>query len=222
MESERLVIEIACVALLLLMVAAFHMAFNFGAVLPGKGQSPVVQMVAFAGVPLMVYGASRALFTGWISGMNRMMDKLGKLPDYLEGYVGWLRTSAALFIMILGIRVFELVFPGIRQLLLDIYDELLGDLPRMIWEQTKGDREKAVERGTRVLLLVAAWFAFFYLFELLIRGVLWGVMSAIRLIMRGRMKGLEKLEMTTDGVGEEVEKETEPTPPDSDDEPEEQ
>ena len=128
--------------------------------------------------------------------------------------------------MYVGIVAFELVFPGIRQLLLDIYDELLGDLPRIIWEQTKGDREKAVERGTRVLLLVAAWFAFFYLFELLIRAVLWGVMSAIRLTMRGRMKreGLEKGETTNGGVGEKVEKEkeTEPTPPDSDDEPEEE
>ena len=152
METERLVIEVACIAAILLMTVALQIFSNFSAVFPEMGKSSVFQMFAFAGIPVIFYCISRLLFTNWISLTNRIIgDETGsKLPAFLQGYVGWLRILSALFIMYLGILLAQVLFPGIRQIALDTYNNYLGELPMMIWEETAGEREKALERGKSV------------------------------------------------------------------------
>lgn len=206
MDSERLIIEVVCATIIVLMSVALCLVSNFSPILASlKNASSLVQSLAFTCVPLSVYAVSRLVFTFWIAGTNSVLDGEGlkKLPGVVQPWASWLRAGSAMLIMYLGVAAARLVFPGLGQVASDLYSNYLGDLPEAIWNQTKGEREKAIGRGERVLYLLVAWFAFFFIVELLLRVVLMGIKMTLKLVFKSSKGATDK-------------KETTPPPPDAD------
>ena len=222
METERLIIEVVCAGLIILMSVVLCLVSNFSPILASmKGSSSLVQCVAFTCIPLSVYGVSRLLFTVWISGTNKVLDGEGlkKLPGVVQNWAGWLRSASAVLIMYLGVAAARIALPGLGEVASGLYNDYLGDLPEIIWTQTKGERERALGRGERVVYLVVAWFIFFLIFELMLRTLLMGVKFVLRIVFK------PKNGVTGDGTASVVGTEREESkgktsPSDSDDEPE--
>ena len=104
---------------------------------------------------------------------------MGKLPEKAKNSATIWRLLAFVA-MYVGVQVTKLAFPGLADTASDMWSNAVGQLPDMVMDHTKAERAKFFERGQKFFWLIAAWFAFFFVFELILRGFMLGISKILK------------------------------------------
>ena len=72
--------------------------------------------------------------------------------------------------------------PGARQTAKELFNHYVGDLYNVLYKVSEPELTKAYLFGYRVVTLIAAWFAVLFVVELLIRVVLFVIVSVLRAV----------------------------------------
>lgn len=175
--SERFIIELVAGGLVFLGSLALTQVFQFSPLLSSmKHSGPFMQAIVFASLPMTIYGISRLYFTGVLMGMEAAM---GILPEKAKNSATIWRLLAFVA-MYVGVQVTKLAFPGLADTASDMWSNAVGQLPDMVMDHTKTERAKFFERGQKFFWLIAAWFAFFFVFELILRGIVLGISKILK------------------------------------------
>ena len=163
-------IETVCGGVVVVGSLLLTQVFTFSPVLPSmRSFGGSTQNLLFLSVPLTIYVTSRLYFTGAMVGMDKALEKLPKKWSNLFWRI------MAFVVMYVGVQISKLLFPGIADIAWDAYLKTMGQLPTMVMDHTKAEREKFFERGQKFFWLITAWFAFFFVFELILRALMFGL-----------------------------------------------
>jgi len=72
--------------------------------------------------------------------------------------------------------------PGARETAKELFSYYVGDLYNVLYKVSEPELTKAYHFGYRVVTLIAAWFAVLFVVELLIRVVLFVLVSVLRAV----------------------------------------
>merc|ERR1712196_728804 len=86
-------------------------------------------------------------------------------------------------IMYVGLLAVKIAFPSSKHIIAETWKSAVGQLPTLVMDHTKVERAKFFERGQKFFWLIVAWFAFFLIFELALRGIIFVISKAIKVIL---------------------------------------
>jgi hypothetical protein len=185
MESERLVIEAVCGGAVALGSFLLSILFNFSPVFTSlRGAGMMTQSLVFTAIPVTIYVISRFYFTTWLTFARRFLDgdKKETLPKAVQGSTGWLWPVVTVVMMYAGAQIALTLFPGMRQVLAEVYAKNMGDLPAMVMKHTTKERSVFFQKGKRIFYLIVAWFVGLTSLELVLRGALYALKAVLRAI----------------------------------------
>ena len=185
MESERLVIEAVCGGAVALGSFLLSILFNFSPVFPSlRGAGMMTQSLVFTAIPVSIYVIARFYFTTWLTFARRFLDgdKKKTLPKAVQGSTGWLWSLVTVVMIYAGAQIALTLFPGMRQVLAEVYAKNMGDLPAVIMKHTTKERTVFFQKGKRIFYLIVAWFVGLTSLELVLRGVLYVLKAFLRVI----------------------------------------
>jgi len=91
--------------------------------------------------------------------------------------------------------------PGARETAKELFNYYVGDLYNVLYKVSEPELTKAYHFGYRVVTLIAAWFAVLFVVELLIRVVLFVLVSVLRAVgLVAKLPKEKKIEEETLGT----------------------
>lgn len=198
LQVERVLIEFACVALLLLLTVGCLFVFNVSPLFKTSRQSPGSVLVILV---LSMYSAFRAYFGGAFA-LLRWVQAIPLVAA--SSYRAFVSQAVVAAATLSGLTLLYAAFPEARVSLAAGLWSSLGDLPEVLERSFQGEKQRLYERGWKVLGLLVGWTLFFFAFELVARLGLWLTLGLIRAVARGlRAGGLPKKVAPSTGAEEE-------------------
>jgi|MDTB01.2.fsa_nt_gb hypothetical protein len=190
--SERFIIEFACGGLVFAGSLLLTQVFHFSPIIASaKGFSAVTQSLLFASLPMAIYLMSRLYFTGVLTALEAAM---GNIPLKFSNWSTMIWRLAAFVVMYVGVQIVKVAFPSSIVVISEMWTDAVGKLPTMVMDHTKTERTKFFERGQKFFWLIVAWFTFFFIFELALRGIIFGISKAVKATMPKDSAVIEKNE----------------------------
>lgn len=182
-QVERVLIELACVVLLLLLTVGCLFVFNVSPLVKSSRQSPGSVFVMLV---MAVYFAFRAYFGGAFAllGWIQVTPLVAASPHKALVSQGVIATAT-----FSGLALLYLAFPEARASLVAGLWSSLGDLPEVLDRSFQGEKKRLYERAWKVMGLLVGWTLFFFAFELVARLGLYLTLGLVRAVARGLKAG---------------------------------